>query len=153
MEILKPDPKLADFIEAECTKDSWKGIITRLWFNAKYVNVTVTGAMAQYIPTLAYYSNSLPLVSTMYTASECSFGINLNPFCKPNEFSYTLIPTMAYFEFLPNQGSDGVINSISMPKLTKEEKQQLVDLADVKIGQEYELVVTTYSGIFKCQNK
>ncbi|KAG5583463.1 hypothetical protein H5410_054090 [Solanum commersonii] len=146
MEILKPDPKLADFIEAECSRDSWKGIITRLWPIAKYVNATVTGTMAQYIPTLDYYSNSLPLVNTMYIASECSFGINLNPFCKPSEVAYTLIPTMAYFEFLPNQGSDGVINSISMPKsLAKKEQQQLVYLADVKIGQEYELVVTTYS--------
>ncbi|KAH0752982.1 hypothetical protein KY285_006130 [Solanum tuberosum] len=150
MEILKPDPKLADFIEAECSKDSWKGIITRLWPNAKYVNASVTGTMSQYIPTLDYYSNSLPLVNTMYIASEYSFGINLNPFCKPSEVAYTLIPTMAYFEFLPNQGSDGVINSISMPKsLTKKEQQQLVDLADVKIGQEYKLVVTTYSGLYR----
>ncbi|XP_015165879.1 indole-3-acetic acid-amido synthetase GH3.6-like [Solanum tuberosum] len=133
MEILKPDPKLADFIEAECSRDSWKGIITRLWPNATYVNATVTGTMAQYIPTLDYYSNSLPLVNTMYIASECSFGINLNPFCKPSEVAYTLIRTMAYFEFLPNQ----------------KEQQQLVDLADVKIGQEYELVVTTYSGLYR----
>ncbi|KAH0721274.1 hypothetical protein KY290_006197 [Solanum tuberosum] len=88
--------------------------------------------------------------NTMYIASECSFGINLNPFCKPSEVTYTLIRTMAYFEFLPNQVSDGVINSISMPKsLTKKEQQQLVDLADVKIGQEYELVVTTYSGLYR----
>ncbi|KAM3339615.1 indole-3-acetic acid-amido synthetase GH3.6-like isoform X1 [Capsicum galapagoense] len=150
MEILKPDPKLADFIEAECTKDSWKGIITRLWPNAKYVNVTITGTMSQYIPTLDYYSNSLPLVSTLYAASECSFGINLNLFCKPSEVAYTLIPTMGYFEFLPNQGIDGVVNSISMPKtLSKEDQQQLVDLADVKIGQDYELVVTTYSGLYR----
>ncbi|KAM3343312.1 hypothetical protein P3S68_025401 [Capsicum galapagoense] len=25
MRILKPDPELADFIEAECSKDSWQG--------------------------------------------------------------------------------------------------------------------------------
>ncbi|PHT71409.1 putative indole-3-acetic acid-amido synthetase GH3.1 [Capsicum annuum] len=138
MKIFKPDPNLADFIEAECTKDSWKGIITRVWPNAKYVTTTVTGTMSQYIPTLDYYSSSLPLVSTIYTASEGSFGINLNPFCKLSEVSYTLIPTMGYFEFLPNRGNNGVINSISMPKtLSKEEQQQLVDFADVKIGQEY----------------
>ncbi|MBA0823003.1 hypothetical protein Goarm_019763, partial [Gossypium armourianum] len=55
MKILKPDPKLADFIEAECSKDSWQGIITRLWPNTKYVDVIVTGTMSQYIPTLDYY--------------------------------------------------------------------------------------------------
>ncbi|XP_016434471.2 indole-3-acetic acid-amido synthetase GH3.6-like [Nicotiana tabacum] len=150
MEILKPDPKLADFIEAECSKDSWQGIITRLWPNTKYVDAILTGSMSQYIPILDYYSNSLPLISTLYGSSECHFGINLNPFCKPSEVSYTLIPTMCYFEFLPYHGNSGVTDSISMPKsLNEKEQQQLVDLADVEIGQEYELVVTTYSGLYR----
>ncbi|KAL4273957.1 hypothetical protein GQ457_13G002820 [Hibiscus cannabinus] len=150
MNILKADPKLADFIEAECSKDSWQGIITRLWPNTKYVDVIVTGTMSQYIPTLDFYSNGLPLVCTMYASSECYFGVNLNPLCKPSEVSYTLVPTMAYFEFLPIQRNNGVSNSISVPKtLNEKEQQELVDLVDVKLGQEYELVVTTYSGLFR----
>ncbi|XP_049356691.1 indole-3-acetic acid-amido synthetase GH3.6-like [Solanum verrucosum] len=150
MKILKPDPELADFIEAECSRDSWQGIIARLWPNTKYVAVVVTGNMSQYIPTLDYYSNGLPLVSTMYGSSECHFGINLNPFCKPSEVSYTLIPTMCYFEFAPIHRDNGVINSISKSKLLNEKEQnQLVDLVDVQIGQEYELVVTTYSGLYR----
>jgi auxin responsive GH3 family protein len=147
MKILKPDAKLADFIEAECSKESWQGIITRLWPNTKYVDVIVTGTMSQYIPTLDYYSNGLPLVCTMYASSECYFGVNLNPICKPSEVSYTLIPTMAYFEFLPVNRNNGGINSVSRPKSLKEkEQQELVDLVDVKLDQEYELVVTTYAG-------
>ncbi|KAK8622832.1 hypothetical protein V6N13_117731 [Hibiscus sabdariffa] len=150
MNILKPDPKLADFIEAECSKSSWQGIITKLWPNTKYVDVIVTGTMSQYIPTLDYYSNGLPLVCTMYASSECYFGVNLNPLCKPSEVSYTLIPTMVYFEFLPVQRNNGVTNSISVPKtLNEKEQQELVDLVDVKLGQEYELVVTTYSGLYR----
>ncbi|XP_039001570.1 indole-3-acetic acid-amido synthetase GH3.6 isoform X1 [Hibiscus syriacus] len=150
MNILKPDPKLANFIKAECSKDSWQGIITRLWPNTKYVDVIVTGTMSQYIPTLDYYSNGLPLVCTMYASSECYFGVNLNPLCRPSEVSYTLIPTMAYFEFLPVQRNNGVSNSISMPKtLNEKEQQELVDLVDVKLGREYELVVTTYSGLYR----
>ncbi|KAH0721930.1 hypothetical protein KY289_004974 [Solanum tuberosum] len=150
MKILKPDLELAGFIEAECSKDSWQGIITRLWPNTKYVDVIVTGAMSQYIPMLDYYSNSLPLVSIAYGSSECSFGINLNPLCKPSEVTYTLIPTMGYFEFLPIHRSNEFIDSISIstPPNVKDE-QQLVDLVDVKIGQEYELVVTTYSGLYR----
>ncbi|OMP04553.1 GH3 auxin-responsive promoter [Corchorus olitorius] len=150
MTILKPDPKLADFIEAECGKDSWQGIITRLWPNTKYVDVIVTGTMSQYIPTLDYYSNGLPLVCTMYASSECYFGVNLKPLCKPSEVSYTLVPTMAYFEFLPVHRNNGVTNSISVPKsLNEKEQQELVDLVDVKLGQEYELVVTTYAGLYR----
>ncbi|KAJ1394178.1 GH3 family [Sesbania bispinosa] len=112
MKILKADPKLADFIQGECSKSSWQGIITRLWPNTKYVDVIVTGTMSQYIPTLDYYSNGLPLVCTICT----------------NE----------------------VTCSISPPKsLTEKEQQELVDLVDVKLGQEYELVVTTYAGLYR----
>ncbi|XP_059444270.1 indole-3-acetic acid-amido synthetase GH3.6 [Corylus avellana] len=150
MKILKPDPKLADFIEEECSKDSWQGIITRLWPNTKYVDVIVTGTMSQYIPTLDYYSNGLPLVCTMYASSECYFGVNLNPLCKPSEVSYTLIPTMCYYEFLPVHRNNGATNSPSVPKsLSEKEQQELVDLVDVRLGQEYELIVTTYSGLFR----
>lgn len=146
MRINKPDLNLADFIEAECRKESWQGIITRLWPNTKYIDVIVTGTMSQYIPTLEYYSNGLPLVCTMYASSECYFGVNLNPLCKPSDVAYTLIPTMAYFEFLPVERSNG-----GMPKSLNDQKerQDLVDLVDVKVGQEYELVVTTYAGLYR----
>lgn len=141
MKILKPNPKLADFVELECKKKSWKGIITRLWPNSKYVDVIVTGTMSQYIPILDYYSNGLPLVCTMYASSECYFGLNLNPLCEPSEVSYTLVPTMAYFEFLPLNKIDANADSISAT-----EQEHLVELVDVELGQEYELVVTTYAG-------
>ncbi|KAF5198203.1 Indole-3-acetic acid-amido synthetase GH3.6 [Thalictrum thalictroides] len=150
LKIIKPNPKLADFIEVECKRNSWQGIITRLWPNTKYIDVIVTGTMSQYIPTLDYYSNGLPLVCTMYASSECYFGINLKPLCKPSEVSYTLIPTMAYFEFLPIHKTNASTNSISVPKsLNEKEQQELVDLVDVKLGQEYELIVTTYAGLYR----
>ncbi|QCD86828.1 indole-3-acetic acid-amido synthetase GH3.6-like [Vigna unguiculata] len=150
MNILKPDPKLADLIHTECSKSSWQGIITRLWPNTKYVDVIVTGTMSQYIPTLDYYSNGLPLVCTMYASSECYFGVNLNPLCKPSEVSYTLIPTMCYFEFLPVNRSNGVNDPLHTPRsLNEKQQQELVDLVDVKLGQEYELVVTTYAGLYR----
>ncbi|KAM6572744.1 hypothetical protein CsatA_016824 [Cannabis sativa] len=148
--LIKPDPELASFIEAECMKESWKGIITRLWPNTKYIDVIVTGTMSQYIPTLDYYSNGLPLVCTMYASSECYFGLNLNPLCKPTQVSYTIIPTMAYFEFLPVNKKNGNIgnNSVSDDP-AKSLHQELVDLVNVKIGEQYELVVTTYSGLYR----
>lgn len=150
MKILKPDPKLADFIQTECSKNSWQGIITRLWPNTKYVDVIVTGTMSQYIPILDHYSNGLPLVCTMYASSECYFGVNLNPLCQPSEVSYTLIPTMCYFEFLPVNRSNGVTDSLHTPRsLNEKEQKELVELVDVKLGQEYELVVTTYAGLYR----
>ncbi|KAG4960869.1 hypothetical protein AAZX31_13G267500 [Glycine max] len=150
MRILKADPKLADFIHNECSKGSWQGIITRLWPNTKYVDVIVTGTMAQYIPTLDYYSNGLPLVCTMYASSECYFGVNLNPLCKPSHVSYTLIPTMCYYEFLPvNRSNELAASRPSPTSLNQAQQQELVELVDVKLGQEYELVVTTHAGLYR----
>lgn len=148
--ILKPDPVLADFIDSECSRKSWKGIIRRLWPNTKCLEVIVTGTMSQYIPTLEYYGNGLPIVSSSYGSSECYFGVNLNPLCNPTEVSYTLIPTMAFFEFLPvsktNMVGDTSSNFVERSLINEKEQQQLVDLVDVKLGEEYEVVVTTYAG-------
>nr|ALB35086.1 GRETCHEN HAGEN 3.6 [Nicotiana benthamiana] len=132
LKILKPNPKLAEFIETECSKESWKGIIPRLWPNTKYVDVIVTGTMSQYIPTLNYYGNDLPLVCTMYASSECYFGINLNPLCKPSEVAYTLIPTMGFFEFLPVTREDE-----GPEKASTYDKNDLVDLVDVELGHDF----------------
>ncbi|MED6221317.1 hypothetical protein PIB30_053259 [Stylosanthes scabra] len=134
--VMKSDPELAQFVEQECSKENWDGIITRIWPNTKYLDVIVTGAMAQYIPTLNYYSGGLPLACTMYASSECYFGLNLNPMCKSSEVSYTIMPNMAYFEFLPHESNR--VSSVQ-PKL--------VDLVDVEVGKEYELVITTYAGL------
>ncbi|KAF8364629.1 hypothetical protein HHK36_033398 [Tetracentron sinense] len=135
----QPNPELAEFITKECSGGNWEGIISRIWPNTKYLDVIVTGAMAQYIPTLDYYSGGLPLACTMYASSECYFGINLNPMCKPSDVSYTIMPNMAYFEFLPHEPSSS--------GFTRDSPPCLVDLVDLEIGKEYELVITTYAGL------
>ncbi|KAJ1403206.1 GH3 family [Sesbania bispinosa] len=140
--ILKPDPELACFTEKECSGENWECIITRIWPNTKYLDVIVTGAMAQYIPTLEYYSGGLPMACTMYASSECYFGLNLKPICKPSEVSYTIMPNMGYFEFLPHHDCDS-----SQSTLSRDSPPQLVDLADVEVGKLYELVITAYSGL------
>ncbi|KAL5855405.1 hypothetical protein ACOSQ4_005207 [Xanthoceras sorbifolium] len=139
---LEPNQELANFIRNECSKQNWEGIITRIWPNTKYLDVIVTGAMAQYIPTLDYYSGGLPLACTMYASSECYFGLNLNPMSKPSEVSYTIMPNMAYFEFLPHEPG-------SITGLTRDPPSRLVDLVDVQVGKEYELVITTYAGLYR----
>lgn len=133
--IMRADPKLSEFIKIACEGENWEGIITKIWPNTKYLEVIVTGAMAQYIPTLDYYSGGLPKVCTMYASSECFFGLNLNPLCSPSEVSYTILPNMGYFEFIPLDNSGG--------------PTRLVNLADVEVGKEYELVVTTHSGLYR----
>ncbi|XP_026440504.1 indole-3-acetic acid-amido synthetase GH3.6-like [Papaver somniferum] len=145
--LVKPDPELADFIEIECIRyESWKGIISRLWPNAKYIDAIITGSMSQHIPSVDFYSNSLPLVSARYICSECFLGINLNPLCKPNEVAYTFLPNMAYFEFLPILDANHQKNSNQQEQ---PDAQKLAELSNVKLGHEYEVFVTTYTGLYR----
>lgn len=139
--ILKPNPDLAQFIIKECEGENWERIIPRMWPNTKYLDVIVTGAMAQYRPLLDFYSGGLPQSCTMYASSECYFGLNLRPMTKPEEVTYTIMPNMGYFEFIPHDDSADSV------KLSRDSPPWLVDLADVEVGKEYELVVTTYSGL------
>jgi len=137
-----PNPELASLIEQECSQTSWEAIVKRLWPKAKCIEAIVTGTMAQYNPLLEFYSGGLPVISTFYGSSECFFGLNLNPLSKPNEVSYTIIPCMAYFEFLEvekdyESGHDPAENPV------------VVDLVDVKIGHDYEPVVTTFAGLYR----
>ncbi|PON31617.1 GH3-like hormone conjugating enzyme [Parasponia andersonii] len=143
--ILKPEPELADFITSQCSGENWEGIITRIWPNTIYLDTVLTGSMAQYIPTLDYYSGGLPKVSGMYCSSEGFFGINLRPICDPSKVSYTIMPNMAYFEFVPHD--------VAAPLSSRHAPQppQLVDLAEVEVGKKYELVVTTYAGLCRYQ--
>ncbi|CAF2135890.1 hypothetical protein BRARA_B00485 [Brassica rapa] len=128
-----PRPDLADTIETICNQSSWKGIVTRLWPNTKYIETVVTGSMGQYVPTMNYYCNDLPLVSTTYGSSETTFGINVDPLCKPEDVSYAFMPNMSYFEFITMDG----------------DKRDVVDLQDVKLGCTYEPVVTNFSGLYR----
>ncbi|KAK3127581.1 hypothetical protein QOZ80_7AG0575310 [Eleusine coracana subsp. coracana] len=139
--ILRPDRDLADHVRRECGSGDWAGIITRMWPNTKYLDVIVTGAMAQYIPTLKHYSGGLPMACTMYASSECYFGLNLRPMCDPSEVSYTIMPNMGYFEFLP---VDAAASGCGGGDARNDD---LVDLARVEVGREYELVITTYAGL------
>ncbi|KAG2331523.1 hypothetical protein Bca52824_002703 [Brassica carinata] len=131
-----PNSELADIIEEECQEESWKGIITRLWPQTKFIQSVITGQNAQFIPMLEFYSNKLPLISPIYASSETMFGVNVNPLCKPQDISYTFMPNMSYFEFLRADDDEG-------------NEGDIVDLVDVQIGCYYEPLVTNYFGLHR----
>ncbi|KAK4759031.1 hypothetical protein SAY87_020332 [Trapa incisa] len=166
--LIDPNPDLAISVEKECGSGrTWEGIIKRLWPRTKYIEVVITGSMAQYIPMLEFYSGGIPLVDGLrcikseelylqplskYASSESHFGINLQPLSKPSDISYTFLPNMAYFEFLPLENSQGVTaGGEARCKGNHKVKlaTQTVDLVDVKLGHYYELIVTTFTGLYR----
>ncbi|KAJ8759413.1 hypothetical protein K2173_006933 [Erythroxylum novogranatense] len=141
-----PNAELANLIEHECSSTSWEGIIKKLWPKTKYIDVVITGSMAQYIPMLEFYCG----------------GILWSPSCmallNPSDVSYTIVPNMAYFEFLPVSKDHRELQDIQGTDVSdqncgdeEDEKRSMetVDLADVKLGYYYELVVTTFTGLYR----
>ncbi|XVF18809.1 hypothetical protein REPUB_Repub11eG0055200 [Reevesia pubescens] len=153
-----PNPELADLLEHIFENKSWEGIIRKLWPKAKMIDAIITGSMSQYITLIDFYSGGLPIVSSAYNSSEACFGVNLKPLSKPCDVSYTFLPRMAYFEFLPvnkqtgekakKLQSTGVSNEESIEKCENENVEP-VDLVNVKVGQCYEVVVTTLAGLYR----
>lgn len=143
----KEMPDLADKVDEIFREQSWEGIVKKLWPNTKIVDAISTGTMAQYVPLVNFYSGGLPLVSMHYVCSEGFFGLNLEPLTMLNEdVSYTLLPNMAYFEFLPVDQKEEENDDLKGEDVKNNEL--VVDLANVKVGQKYELIVTTFTGTF-----
>ena len=134
--LLKPNPELANLIHKKCIGlSNWYGLIPELFPNAKYVLGIMTGAMEPYLKKLKHYAGEVPLVTSDYGASEGWIGSNLNPKVAPEFAAYAILPQIAYFEFIPFAQIDGT-----------EVELEPVGLTDVKIGEEYELVMTNPAG-------
>ncbi|KAK9074282.1 hypothetical protein SSX86_006879 [Deinandra increscens subsp. villosa] len=138
--VLKPNPDLADKIRSKCLglKD-WNGLIPNIFPNCKYIYAVMTGSMESYLKKLRVYAGGVPLVNGDYGASEGWIGANVNPDLPPEMTSFIVIPNMGYYEFLPLQEIDGVDSVEPEP----------VGLTDVKIGEEYEVVVTNLAGLYR----
>ncbi|CAN8286109.1 unnamed protein product [Cochlearia groenlandica] len=132
--LLTPNRELANTIRAKCMSlSNWYGLIPALFPNAKYVYGIMTGSMEPYVKKLRHYAGDLPLVSHDYGSSEGWIAANVTPRLSPEEATFAVIPNIGYFEFL----------SVS------ETEQRLVGLTQVKIGQEYEVVITNYAGLYR----
>lgn len=139
--LLKPNPDLADRITRKCLGlSNWYGLIPEIFPNAKYVYGIMTGSMEPYLKKLRHYAGSLPLMSADYGASEGWVGANINPKLSPEFASFTVLPNIGYFEFIPLRENYG----------DKEPKP--VGLTEVKVGEEYEIVITNFAGMNSGEN-
>uniref|UniRef100_A0A1J3GCA1 Jasmonic acid-amido synthetase JAR1 n=1 Tax=Noccaea caerulescens TaxID=107243 RepID=A0A1J3GCA1_NOCCA len=136
--LLTPNPELAETIRDKCVSlSNWYGLIPALFPNAKYVYGIMTGSMEPYVKKLRHYAGDLPLVSHDYGSSEGWIAANVTPRLSPEEATFAVIPNLGYFEFL------------SVSETGEGGDQEPVGLTDVKIGQEYEVVITNYAGLYR----
>ncbi|XP_062086385.1 probable indole-3-acetic acid-amido synthetase GH3.6 isoform X2 [Humulus lupulus] len=133
-----PQLELSKRVKAICQEKNWGGIVRKLWPNIRFVKCVTTGSMKQYYPKLKHFAGETPLLGGDYFASECCIGINLNITQPPDTTRFVLLPTAAYFEFLPFDFNQ--ISSVC---------EQTVDISDVEVGKMYEVIVTTYRGFYR----
>ncbi|KAE9595778.1 hypothetical protein Lal_00030944 [Lupinus albus] len=137
--ILKPDPELANLIYKKCTGlSNWYGLIQELFPNAKYVYGIMTGSMEPYLKKLRHYAGEVPLVTSDYGSSEGWVGTNVSPKVPPELATYTVLPQIGYFEFIPLTKNNYICVD---PKP--------VGLTEVKVGEEYEIIMTTPAGLYR----
>ncbi|RCV23589.1 hypothetical protein SETIT_5G018800v2 [Setaria italica] len=141
-----PNPALADEVARRCAGLSdWYGVIPALWPNAKYVSTIVTGSMEHYVKKLRHYAGGLPLVATEYGASEGMIGPNVEPEMPPESATFAVLPNIGYFEFIPLKTSDA--GAAAADACYADAKP--VGLTDVTVGESYEVVMTTFTGLYR----
>lgn len=133
-----PQLVLSKRVQSICERKTWDGIISKLWPNARYIKTVTTGSMRQYYSKLKYYAGELPILGADYFASECSVAINMDITQPPELTRYVMLPIGAYFEFLPFDLYKGCASD-----------EDTVDFSGVEVGKMYEVVVTTYRGLFR----
>lgn len=148
--ILKPDPELASLIHEKCMGlSNWYGLIPELFPNAKYIYGIMTGSMEPYLKKLRHYAGQLPLLSADYGASEGWIGANVNPTLPPEMATFAVLPNIGYFEFIPlREIANGQEQDNSESTFLSLEPKP-VGLTEVKVGEEYEVVVTNFAGLYR----
>ncbi|WOL12967.1 jasmonic acid-amido synthetase JAR1 [Canna indica] len=155
--LAEPNPSLASEVERTCRElrsSEWGGLIPALWPNSKYVYSIMTGSMQPYLKKLRHYAGELSLVSAEYGSTEGWIGVNLEPMNPPERVVFTVIPTFAYFEFIPlfhKQQSD---HGRERRRICASDTDDFVEgepvpLSSVTVGQQYEIVLTTFTGLYR----
>ncbi|MCO5591141.1 hypothetical protein L7F22_045122 [Adiantum nelumboides] len=152
-DILAPNPRLAAELFSKCRAlacDGWRGVMETLWPQCKYVLSILTGAMEAYVDKLRNYAGErIALISADYAATEGWIGVNVEPRSSPpSSVSFTVLPSLAFFEFIPLHRSIQQADPSSDGSAVYEEGHA-VGLTDVKVGQEYEIVMTTRWGLYR----
>ncbi|KAJ9549196.1 hypothetical protein OSB04_021739 [Centaurea solstitialis] len=150
LDVIKPNPHLASLVRSKCEElegSDWYGLIPKLWPNCKYVYSIMTGSMQPYLKKLMHYAGDhLPLVSADYGSTESWIGVNMDPSSAPQDVTFTVVPAFSYFEFIPlhrqhHKLCDAVVAAAADDYL----EDDPVPLSKVKIGQQYEIVLTTFT--------
>ena len=144
---LTPDParaaQLREIFESDGAFQDG-GVARRVWPHLNFITTVTSGAMGLYAEKLQRrYTGHVPLYSALYAATEGLIGVNLWP--EESRPRYVLHPRAMLFEFARIGG--GCDGGGSGNGGEGEDKTLLA--SELRVGDEYELVVTNRAGMFR----
>ena len=120
-----------------------RGLALRVWPKLRVILANATGSFESYGELLRNgFAEGIPILSTIYAASEGLMGIALTPE-QTGHSGYCLVPKAMFFEFLPfvGCGNDEEITDVASKPLATLLAHELED------GRDYEVIVTTLGGL------
>lgn len=130
---LQPNRVRAEQV-ASIFAEGFHNIVPRLWPELKYVRTISTGSFAFSLPRLRWLvGDSIRIHSGSYVSAESVIGINIG---MADCDGYVLACGMAYYEFIPVEHA-------------AEDQPTTMDIEQLEVGKEYELVLTTYAGLYR----
>ncbi len=132
---LEPMPERADALRAIFRQEFGPETAKKIWPNLTYIAGVSTGTFTAYLENLRKsYIGDVPVYMIGITASEGAFTV---PYALNNP---NFIPVIngIYFEFLP---------------LGEEDPSKTKTVTEVEEGKEYELIVTTFSGLYRYRTR
>jgi len=132
MPLIKPMPERAKALKTEFEK-GFEGIMSRIWPNLEFIFGISGGSFKVYTEKIKHYLGRVKIHYSIYSASE---GIFASPVASETE-DMVLLPFTAFYEFRDvNSGSD-----------------ETVTLDKVKLGHDYEIIITNISGFYRYRIK
>ncbi len=128
---LTPHPERALALRREFER-GFTGIARRIWPKLVYASTITSGSFRVYAEKLERYLGEVPIFSSVYVSSEAMMGVNRG-LGKP---VYTLLPSAAFFEFIPAAELDAPSPSTRL-------------LDELVPGERYEIVLTTFGGLYR----
>lgn len=130
MKRIKPMPERAAELRAEFEKGFDDTIVKRIWPKVGWIYAMGAGSMAIYNKKLGRYTGDLPIYHMGYAASEAMMAVPTDI----NSLDNIMLPHGCFYEFLP----------VDAP-----EDSRPLTMGEVEAGQEYELILTNCSGLYR----
>ena len=122
-----PDSAWLDELESLLSAGFDEPILPKVWKNLKFVCGVGGKMFALQEAQIKEYIGDLPIYQFSYALSECIIG----PAIEFGPAYYAMLPRSAYYEFMTENGKG------------------ILTIDDVKVGEKYELILSTFSGLYR----